>query len=197
MIHILKKVHFLLLLVVLTFFANDTLQSQGKTIPVKVSYRKAILTRSYVLQIQNISNETLNLWLQAKGKISTFNLPPGKRINFGWVQGYHFDANNLFLIGGNGYDTLRYVMPNVELSPWRVTFPKGGGLALSFSQSFLQDQLAKRLKLPMTINSSRFLRISIDQTPNIVLKEGTDRIYLNVVINAYPNCCKHIMYPFL
>lgn len=179
-----KKFSFLKLLLIYILCINFKLLPQLQHIPVNVTYRKAILTRSYVLQIQNASNETLDLWLQAKGKITTFTISSGKTIDFGWAQGYHFDANNLFLIGGSGFDTLKYVMPNVELSPWRITFPSGGGLALSLSQYILQQQIAKGLKIPIKIYSSRIFNLSINQVPQIILKETSNRIFINSVLQV-------------
>ncbi len=182
--HFIDTVSFLSLLISLTFFANDSLQSQTRPLPIIITCRESLLKGSYVLQIQNSSNEKLNLWLQAKGKISPFILPADKMVEFGWAQGYHFDANNFFLIGGSGYDTIKQLMPNIELSPWRINFPNDGGLALSLSQSFLQDQLHRRIELPIKRNFSTVFEISINQVPQIKLIEGSDRIYANVIFQA-------------
>src|SRR5208283_593616 len=119
-----KTASIIFLLAVSIFYTNDSLQSQTKPLPITVRCRESTFEGSYVLQIQNSSNEKLDLWLQAKGKISPFLLPAGKMVEFGWAQGYKFDSNNLFLIGGNGYDTTKGLMPNVELSPIRITAPK-------------------------------------------------------------------------
>lgn len=118
--------------------SNVSQQSQARPLLIAVTCRKSFFEGSYVLQIRNSSNEKLNLWLQAKGNISSFLLSAGKMVEFGWAQGYRFDANNLFLIGGSGFDTIRQVMPNIELSPRRIGFSKDGGLAFSLSESFLQ-----------------------------------------------------------
>jgi hypothetical protein len=180
-----KQLYFCVLLAIFTLFVYGSLQSQNKPLPVNITCRKALITRSYVLQLLNTSNETLSLWLQAKGKTSPFILRGNKMLEFGWAQGYHFDANNLFLIGGDGYDTIKQVMPAIELSPWRIGLSKdGGGLNVSFSKSFLQDQLAKHLKLPIIQKASNALEISLDQMPQIVLEEGSDRIYANVTFQA-------------
>jgi hypothetical protein len=182
--HILKTVSILSALATFALFANDSLQSQQRPLPVGVTCREAILSRSYVLQIQNSSNQALDLWMQAKGKISSFLLPAGKMVKFGWAQGYHFDANNLFLIGASGYDTIKQVMPNTELSLWRIDFPNDGGLALSLSQSFLQNQLSKYLGLPIKENVSGVLEIALSQAPEIVLTEGSEKIYADAILQA-------------
>jgi len=179
-----KIISILSLFAIFTSFANESLQSQTKPIPVVVTCRRAILTRSYVLQIQNSSDETLNLWLQAKEKFTPFALPARKMVEFGWAQGYHFDANNLFLIGGDGYDTIKQVMPNVELSPWRIDFPKDGGVAVSLSQSYLQEVLTKNLGLPVMQNFGKVFKMELDQPPQVILEEGSDSVYANAVFQA-------------
>ncbi len=181
--HLKKIVSISSILTIFTIFACDTLQSQTKPIPITVTCRESLLKGSYVLQIQNTFNEKLDLWLQSKDKISPFSLPAGKMIEFGWAQGYRFDANNLFLIGGSGYDTIIQVMPNIELSPWRIDF-SDDGLALSLSQSFLQTRLPKYLELPIKEKYKTFFEIEINQMPQIILKEGSDRIYTNAILQA-------------
>ncbi len=179
-----KTASIILLLAIISLFVNDSLRSQTKPLPIIVTCRESTFKGSYVLQIQNSSNEKLNLWLHAKGKTSPFLLPSGKMVEFGWAQGYKFDANNLFLIGGSGYDTIKQVMPNVELSPWRIGFSKDGGLAISLSQSFLQKELPKYLKLPIKESASTAVEIELNQMPQIVLKEESDRIYSKAILQA-------------
>ena len=181
----LKLVSVFLLIIFFKPFSTDV-YSQKRPLPIAVSFRSSILQGSYVLQLQNTANENLNLWLQAKGKISQFTITAGKSVNFGWLQGYRFDANNRFSIWGDEYDTLKYNLPNTELSPWRISFPNDGGLALSFSQTFVQGEMEKYLKakLPINLNSSRIIDISLNQLPQIVFIEGTDRIYANIVFQA-------------
>lgn len=171
-----------LLIGLIVLFA-DSLQSQTKPIPITVTCRESTFKGSYVLQIQSMSNDKLNLWLQAKGKTSQFLLPAGKVMEFGWAQGYKFDANNLFLVGSSGFDTIKQVMPNVELSPWRIGFADGG-LALSLSQSFMQTRLPKYLELPVKENLSNILEVALNQVPQIILKEGSERIYANANLEA-------------
>ena len=179
-----NTVSILCLLVVFALFPDALPQSQTNPLPIAVTCRKSLLQGSYVLQIQNSSKEQLSLWLQAKGKVTPFVLPGGKMKEFGWAQGYRFDANNLFLIGGAGYDTIRQVMPNVELSPWRIGFSKEGGIAVSLSQSFLQKRLPKYLQLPITEKASNVLQIALNEVPQIVLKEGSDRIYSDATLEG-------------
>jgi hypothetical protein len=143
-----------------------------------------MLSRSYVLQIQNSSDGTLDLCLQAKGKASSFQLLAHKIVEFGWAQGYRFDANNVFLISATGYDTVKQVMPNTELAPWRIDFPDDGGVALSLSQYLLQGQLPKYLGLPVKQNVSNVLQISLNQSPKIILTEGSEKIYANAILEA-------------
>lgn len=183
MSHKAKTAFILSLLSLLTLFANESLRSQNRPIPITIGIRRAIITRSYVLQIQNSSKDSLNLWLQAKDQIFPFLLPVGKMKEFGWRQGFHFDAKNLFRIGASGYDTLTSMMPDSELAPWRIDFPKEGGLGLSFSQSYLQDQ-AKNLKLSFKKELSPAVEITLNQVPEIELKEGSDRIYANLIFQA-------------
>lgn len=171
-----------LIALVITLLTNKFTLAQLKPLPIYVSCRQALLTRSYVLEIKNTSNQELNLWLQAKEKYLSFKLGPGKETNFGWMQGYHFDANNIFSLGAEGYDTVKERMPAVELSPWRISFPSGGGIALNLSQYFLQQQLDKHVKTPMQLSSSRILDLSLNQEPLIVLREGTERVFVNTIL---------------
>jgi hypothetical protein len=183
MIHFIKTTFILSLFIGITVLSVDSLHSQTKSIPITVTCRESFLKGSYVLQIQSLSNDKLNLWLQAKGKTFQFLLPAGKMIEFGWAQGYKFDANNLFLIGGSGFDTIKQEMPNTELSPWRIGFADGG-LALSLSQSFLQTRLPKYLELPVKENISHNFYVAINQVPQIILKEGSDRVYSNAILEV-------------
>ena len=173
------KLFLVTFLFVLFEFCDYNVYSQGRQLPLTINCRQAIITRSYVLQIQNNSSEKLNLCLQAKGKTSQFSIAAGKSENFGWVQGYHFDANNLFRIWGDGYDTIKYKMPNTELSPWRIRFPDDGGLAISLSQIFVQEQIDKHVKLPIQLNTNKIIGIYLNQVPQIIFIEGSDRRLVN------------------
>lgn len=170
--------------VICTPIGNAPVYPQAKSLPISVTCRKSFLQGSYVLQIQNTSNELLRLWLEAKGKITPFDLAAGKLEEFGWAQGYRFDANNLFLIGGEGYDTLKQRMPNVELNPVKVDFSRDGGLALSFSQSYLQQRLPEWIKLPFKTKASSDLEISLDEMPRITLVDGSERVHSDVNLHA-------------
>jgi len=177
-----KTASIICLLTVSTLFANDFLQSQTRPLPIIVTCRESSLRGSYVLQVQNSSNDKLDLWLQAKGKVSPLLLPAGKMVEIGWAQGYRFDANNLFLIGGSGYDTIRQVMPNVELSLMRLEHRKEGGFELSFSQSYVQKK-AQDFKLPIKVSYSRG-DIEIKEVPQMELREGSNRMYAHCVVEA-------------
>ena len=179
-----KFFYTLSLFTIIAVFPTDSLSSQIKTPPISVSSRKSFLQGSYVLQIQNSSNEDLDLWLQAKGKTTQFALSAGKMKEFGWAQGYKFDANNAFLIGGKGYNPISKRMPENELSPWRIGFSKEGGLSLSLSQSFLQNRLPKYLDLPIKEKPTRYLEISLSIIPKIILNEGSDRIYTDATLKG-------------
>lgn len=179
-----KSLYAFSLLTIIAVFPTEFLNSQTKSLPISVTCRKSFLQGSYVLQIQNSSNEDLDLWLEAKGKTTSFVLPAGKMKEFGWAQGYKFDAKNLFLIGGTGYDPINKRMPEDELSPWRIGFSKEGGLALSLSQSFLQDRLPKYLQLPIMEKPTNYLEVSLNQIPMIILKEGSDRIYTDATFEG-------------
>ena len=179
-----KSIFTFALLTIIAIFPTDFLNSQTKPLPIAVTCRKSFLQGSYVLQIQNSSNERLHLWLQAKGSVTGFELHAGKIEEFGWAQGYRFDANNLFVIGGEGYDTLRQRMPNVELNPFKVDFSNDGGLLISLSQSYLQDRLPKLIKLPIIQKASNVFEISLNQIPQIILKEGSERIFSDATLQA-------------
>lgn len=184
MMHHINVRHVILILAFFSFLANDFLQSQTKPIPVIVTCRKSLLGGSYVLQLRNTSNEQLNLWLDAREQKSTVLIPDGKMKEIGWAQGYRFDATDLLFIGGDGYDTLRQAMPNTELSACRIDFSKDGSLTLNLSQSFLQDLLPKFLKLPIKETYSNALEVAINELPQIDLRDRSDRIYANVVIQV-------------
>jgi hypothetical protein len=177
-----KTVSIFYLLAVIILFANDSLQSQNKPLPVALTIRNAFNNRSYVLQIRNSSDRALNLWLQAKGIRSSFLLPAGKLVEYGWAQGYHFDANNTFFIGEDGYDTIKNVMPNIELSPWRLQHRKEGGFELSFSKYYIQKQ-AENFKLPIKQTFSS-IEIEINQLPQIELKDGSNKMYAHCILEA-------------
>jgi hypothetical protein len=136
--------------------------------------------------VQNSSNEILSLWLKAKEKHSPFNLPAGKMVEFGWAQGFRFNANDIFFVGGNGCDTIKKVMPSDDLSPLRLSFSNDGGLVLSASQSFFQYALQTLVKLPIKQNVSTILEIALNEVPQVILKEGTDRIYAKAILQATP-----------
>jgi len=164
--------------------AHEPLHSQTKPLPVSVTCRKSFLQGSYVLQIQNTSNEQLRLWLQAKGKISPFVLPAGKMEEFGWAQGFRFDANNVFAMGADGYDTLKQRMPNGELNPFKIDFAEDGSLAISLSQSYLQERVPKFIKLPIKQRASNIFEISLNQIPQIILEDGSERIFSDATLQA-------------
>jgi hypothetical protein len=48
----------------------------------------------------------------------------------------------------------------------------------------LQDRLPKYLKLPIKENGSTVLEIELNQMPQILLKEGSGRIYANAILQA-------------
>lgn len=171
------------LLAVFTLLANDSLQSQNNPLPVAITIREANITRSYVLQIKNSSYMALNLWMQAKGKKDSFLLPAGKLKEYGWAQGYHFDARNTFFIGADGYDTIKNVMPNVELSPMRLEHRKSEGFDLSFSQYYVQKK-AKDFNFPVRQSFST-VRIEINQVPQMELKEGSNRMFAHSILEAW------------
>ena len=177
-----KTVSTIFLLATFTLFGNNCLHSQNKPLPVTITITNAFNNRSYVLQIRNSSDKDLNLWLQAKSTRSTFLLPRGKLVKYGWAQGYHFDAKNTFFIGGDGYDTFKDSMPNVELSPMRIEHRKEGGFELSFSQYFIQKQ-ANNFKLPIKQTFSA-IEIEINQVPQIELIEGSNRMYAHCILDA-------------
>ncbi|MGD1046650.1 MAG: hypothetical protein ABR936_15185 [Bacteroidota bacterium] len=183
---ILKVRWLFFILATLSFLTNEFLQSQTKPLPIVVTCRKSLLGGSYVLQLQNTSIEQLNIWLDAREKIATFLIPAGKMKEVGWAQGFRFDANDLFFIGADGYDTIRQSMPNNELSSIRVGFSKDGGLTINLSQSFLQYLLPKIFELPIKITSSNVLEVSINDMPQIILEDMSDKIYANVVIQVIP-----------
>ncbi len=181
--NLVKTISIFCVLSIVAILANEPLHSQAQPIPISVTCRKSFLQGSYVLVVQNTSNGRLHLWLQAKGKNTAFELDAGKMEEFGWAQGYRFEANNLFAIGGDGYQTLEQRMPNVELNPVKIDFSNDGGLAMSLSQSYLQERLPKHLKLPITKASSGF-EISLNQMPQIILKNGSERIYSDATLQA-------------
>lgn len=171
-------------LICIFIFRCDQLQAQIKYIPIDVSVRTSFFGGSYVLQLKNRSSQQLQIWLAAKEKVATYHIPTGETKDIGWVQGFRFDANDLFFVWGEGYDTIKQAMPSNELSPWKVTVPKEGGLAVSFSQSFLQDQLLKQIKLPIKKYYPKALELEISEIPQIILKEESDRFYTTVIIHT-------------
>jgi hypothetical protein len=171
------------ILATFSFLASEFLQSQNKSLPLVVTYRKSFLGGSYVLKLQDTSSEQLNIWLDAREKIATFLIPAGKMIEIGWAQGFRFDDNDNFFIGGDGYDTIRQTMPNTGLSPCRIRFLKDGSLTINLSQSYLQGLLPKFLELPVKGNYSNILEVAITELPKIILKDRSDRIYANVLVH--------------
>ncbi len=168
-----------ILIVSFLFTALALPQTTLKNAPINVSCRLSAFEGSYVLIVQNLSAENLDLWLRAKGKLTELHLTANSKKEIGWAQGFKFDANNHFYIWGNGYDTLHQTMPEKELSPWRIGFADGG-LALSLSKYLLQSQLEKHLTLPMKKKALKAIDIEMNHAPIIVLKEGSERIYANV-----------------
>lgn len=163
-------------------FAIEPESFKSNVLPIDISCRESFFHGSYVLVIQNVSNVDLNLWLRAKGKIADVLIRGGQTKEFGWAQGFKFDANNHFFIGSSGFDTIHKTMPAKELSPYRVGLADGG-IALSFSKEFLQMQLAKSEKLPLK-KTNKFLTIELQRTPNIILKENSDKIYADITFQT-------------
>ncbi|HLX12553.1 MAG TPA: DUF1439 domain-containing protein [Bacteroidota bacterium] len=153
-------------------------------LPLSITCRQSLVTRSYVLQIRNTSNDPEDLWLGAKGKITPFKLEGGKSIEFGWVQGYHFDANNKFQIWDQTNDTVSESMPDSELSPFRIGWSKDAGINVSFAKSFVNEQLTQHVKLPVQKALGKTLQVTIDRPPRVELREGSNRIYLSATITA-------------
>lgn len=163
--------------IILASISNDFAQPQTKTLPVQITFRKSLLGGSYVLQIKNISSMPLEIWLDAREKHATFNIPANKMKEIGWAQGFRFDANDVFVIGSNGYDTIRQTMPSNELSEIRVDFSNNEGLTVNLSQSYLQKQIAKSLKLPLNKKIQKIIEIELNEVPQIILKDGSDKIH--------------------
>ena len=173
-----------ILFVIVFFFSNAFPQLQTKPLPVVVTCRKSFLGGSYVLQIEDTSSSPLNIWLEAREKFATYLIPDGKMKEIGWVQGFRFDANDVFFMGAEGYDTLKSAMPSAELSPIRIGFSEDGALTINLSQSFLQEQLSKYLQLPIKQKYPNLLEIEINEIPQIILRDRSERIYANVVLQA-------------
>lgn len=159
-------------------FATKPIPIQANSIPINISCRESLLQGSYVLIIQNISNNDLKLWLKGKNKTTDFLLRARKTQEFGWAQGFKFDANNQFSIGSDGFDTIHQSMPEKELSPWRIGFGNGG-ISISLSREYLQTKLTKNIKLPIR-KANKILTIELQQPPTIILKENSERIYADV-----------------
>jgi len=166
--------------VIITSFSNGFAQSETKPLPVQVTVRKSLLGGSYVLQIKNTSSLPLEIWLEAREKYATFNIPADKMKEIGWAQGFRFDANDVFVIGSNGYDIIRQTMPSNELSEFRVDYSNNEGLTVNLSQSYLQKQISKSSKLPINKNYHKIIEIELNEIPQIILKDGSDKIHANV-----------------
>lgn len=178
-----KKTRLLFIVVAfLVFFSTGYPQLETKQLPVVVTYRKSLFGGSYVLQIRDTSASPLKIWLDARGKIATFRIPAGRMKEIGWVQGFRFDANDIFFIGADGYDTLKQAMPGSELSAVRIGFSKNRAFTINLSQSYLQKQLAKYLELPLKQKYPKIGKIEINEMPQIILRDRSNRIYSNVVL---------------
>lgn len=174
-------VYLAIFVIAISISINAANQIIHKTPPINVTCRESFMKGSYVLVIQNSSAENLALFLSAKGKQVDFNLPVNATKEFGWAQGFKFDANNHFFIWGMGFDTLHQKMPEKELSPWRIGFADGG-LAISLSDQLLQSQLAKHISLPMKRKALKAIEIQVNQTPLIVLSQNSEKIFANVTL---------------
>ncbi|OGU65972.1 MAG: hypothetical protein A2499_16130 [Stygiobacter sp. RIFOXYC12_FULL_38_8] len=169
---------------VLVLFSTCIAQSQTKPLPVQVTCRKSLLGGSYVLQIRNTSPLPIEIWLEAREKYATFIIQAEKMKEIGWVQGFRFDANDVFFIGSNGYDIIRQTMPSNELSEVRVDFLNNGALTVNLSQTFLQKKIAKSLKLPINKKYQGIIEIEMSKVPEIILKDRSDRIHANVLLQT-------------
>jgi hypothetical protein len=180
-----RRIKFLIILVLfVVFYSTSYSQSQKIPLPVEVTYRKSFLGGSYVLQVKNTSDTKLKIWLDAREQIANFSIPPGKTKDIGWAQKFRFDANDVFFIGAEGYDTYNGVMPSTELSEVRIDFSNDGSLTINLSQSFLQKQLEKNLKLPIKEKYPKIMELEINEMPQINLRDRSDRIYVDVVLEA-------------
>lgn len=183
MLHKKRILAFFFLAIVLSIKYADVI-AQPKSLPLDVTCRKSLLRGSYVLQLHNTSSNNLAIWLEARGSKATLLIPPGKTKEIGWIQGFKFDANDVFFVGADGYDTIKQAMPNSELSHFRIGFAKNGGLSIRLSQSYLQSLLPKYLELPVNQAVSNAFEVRVVEIPKIVLKDRSDRLFANVLIHA-------------
>ncbi len=166
------------------FYSTGFSQSQSKKLPIEVTCRKSFLGGSYVLQIKNTSTAPLNIWLTAREKYAEYTILPASIKDIGWVQGFRFDENDVFFIGSDGYDTLKQVMPSTGLHDIRIDFADNGALTVNLSQTELQKVANKYLKVPFKQSYPNFADFEITEVPQILLKNGSNKIYLNAVIHV-------------
>lgn len=173
-----------IIFVVIIFLHLSQLIAQSKQIPLNISIRKSFFGGSYVLQVKNDTSVTLALWVEAKEKRYEFVVEPGRTKDIGWAQGLRFDANDLFCISGNGFDTLCQTMPWDELSPLRISFSLNRGLVLNLSQSYVQRLVPQRVSLPIRRKYGSIMEVSVTEYPQIVLQDGSNKIFSKIVFHT-------------
>ena len=172
------------LLSLFVFLANIHSQSLTKQVPIETSFRKSFLGGSYVLQVVNTSESALVIWLDARGKADYFTLYPGTMKSIGWAQGYRFDANEIFFIGAEGYEIFRGSTPSAEINEIRYGFTDNGALTINLSQTYLQRQLPNYISLPIKVKHPKIAELKVNEMPQIVFVDRSDKIYAQVDIVA-------------
>jgi hypothetical protein len=163
---------------------GDDLLWKVNHLPIKTGVRKSFLGGSYVLQVQNMSDNEITLWLEAKEKIDSYILQPRGFKDIGWAQGYRFEANDAFFLWADGCDTIRQMMPIDELSPWKIRFTENGGLSLNLSQSYVQNCLRTEVKMPIEQSYSNVVHVAIDNIPQVIFRDGSNRIFADIPVTT-------------
>lgn len=163
---------------------GDDLSSQIKPLPIKTNVRKSFFGGSYVLQVHNTSDNEITLWLGAKEKTESYMLQTGESKDIGWAQGFRFEANDAYFLWADRCDTIRQMMPSDELSQWRLQFTERGGFVLNLSQSYVQNRLQEEVKIPFEQSYSNNLCVAIENYPQVIFRDGSNRIFAEVPITT-------------
>lgn len=160
-------------------------QNLSKQLPLEVSFRKSFLGGSYVLQLKNTSDSLLNIWIDARDKKAFFKLRPNVMKSIGWAQGFRFDANDIFVIGADGYNIFKGTMPSEEINEFRIDFSKNGGVIISLSKSFIQKQISEQIKLPIKEKIPNIAQFEINQMPLIFFQDNSNKIYVKIDLQTF------------
>jgi hypothetical protein len=95
----------------------DAARPVGPPVPVSISYRESAVGRGKVAVVSNQSGDTLNVLVAhdspARGRHKTgyLNLPPGRSVEIGWLEGWRFESGDRVSVSHAGFQPQSVLIP--------------------------------------------------------------------------------------